>query len=47
MEKQELKKYSQNLISKINSTNKLIIFGLSYCGYTIKAKEFAIKKKYH
>ena len=45
MEKQELKKYAQNLISKINYTNKLIIFGLSYCGYTIKAKEFAIKKR--
>jgi len=45
MEKQELKKYAQNLITKINKTNKLIIFGLSYCGYTIKAKEFAIKKR--
>lgn len=45
MEKQELRKYAQNLISKINKTNKLIIFGLSYCGYTIKAKEFAIKKR--
>ena len=45
MEKQELKKYAQNLISKINTANKLIIFGLSYCGYTIKAKEFAITKK--
>jgi glutaredoxin len=45
MEKQELKKYAHNLISKINYTNKLIIFGLSYCGYTIKAKEFAIKKR--
>lgn len=45
METRELKKYAQNLISKINSSNKLIIFGLSYCGYTIKAKEFAIKKR--
>ncbi len=45
MEKQELKKYAQNLISKINYTNKLIIFGLSYCGYTTKAKEYAIKKR--
>ena len=45
MEKQEIKKYAQNLIYKINYTNKLIIFGLSYCGYTIKAKEFAIKKR--
>ena len=45
MEKQLLKKYAQNLISKINIPNKLIIFGLSYCGYTSKAKEFAINNK--
>ncbi len=45
MEKQLLKKYAQNLISKINIPNKLIIFGLSYCGYTSKAKEFAINHK--